>query len=109
MLRQCLASRPYGHVNGMPDAAGGQADVAVKIIRYGVAEASGHCLGLTGDQPVEGAARGQVQGVSDVEQPLVRFPDSDVRPVGQPAGCKRSQHRHSRKPPRASLRSGSSR
>ena len=53
MLRQCLASRPYGHVNGMPDAAGGQADVAVKIIRYGVAEAFGHCLGLTGDQPVE--------------------------------------------------------
>ena len=93
-------------VNGMPDPTGGQADIAMKIISLGVAEACCHGFSLTRDQPVEGAARGQVQGVADVEQPLVRFPDADVRPVGQPAGSERPQHRHIAEPPSGLLELG---
>jgi hypothetical protein len=35
-----------------------------------------------------------VQCVSNVEQPLIRTADADVRSVSQPAGSERSQHRH---------------
>ena len=94
MWRQRLAGRPHSQVDSMADTAGRQADVAAKIISLAIAQTSGHGFGLTGDQPVEGATRREVQSVSDVEQPLVRPADADVRPVSQPAGSERSQHRH---------------
>ena len=94
VLRERLAGRAYGQVDGMADPAGGQADLATKIVSLGVAQPGGHGLGLAGEQPVQGAARGEVQGVADVEQPLVRLADADVRPVGQPGGGQRPQHRH---------------
>ena len=56
MLRQRLASRPHSQVNSLSDTPCRQADVATKIISLAVAQAGGHGIGFSGDQPVEGAA-----------------------------------------------------
>ena len=54
----------------------------------------GDVADLAGEQPVDGTTGGDVQGVANVEQPLVRLLDAAVRPVGQPGGRERAEHDH---------------
>src|SRR5215203_1788043 len=93
-LWQRLAGRPHREVNSLTDTAGRQTDLAPKIICLAIAQTGGHGFSLTEDQPVEGTTRREVQGVSDIEQSLVRPAYAYVRPISQPARRKRSQHRH---------------
>src|SRR5512133_462733 len=94
VLRQRLARGAYRQVDCLTDATGRQTDVATKIISFAVTESGRNAFGFAGEQPVEGATRSQVQRISDVKEPAVRLANADVRPVSQPAGSQRSQHRH---------------
>ena len=93
-LRHRALRRPYGQVDRVPDPPSRQAHLPTQLVRLVVAELPGDRVDLLQQQPVRRPARGQVQRVADVEQPLVRLAYAGVRQVGQPGGGQRAQRRH---------------
>ncbi len=93
-----LAGRTGRQVDRVPDASGRQADVAVQVVRVGIAELPRDLVDLAGQQPVQRPAGGHVQCVADVEQPLVRPAEAFVRPIGQPGRRERAEHGHVTQP-----------
>ena len=68
-----LARGASGQVDRVPDPAGRHADLAAQLVRLGVAQPAGDVVDLAEQQPVQSPPGAQVQGVADVEQPLVRL------------------------------------
>ena len=93
-LRDHLARGAYGQLDGMADPPGRHAHLTMKVIGIGVAHPVRDPRNLGEQQSVQGPAGGDVQCVTDVEQPLVRVTQTLVRPVGQPGRGQRPQHDH---------------
>ena len=87
------AARPVRY-DGVADSSGRHRHLAAQRVGVGESHEVGDVADLGREQPVHGTAGGDVQGIANVEQSLVRLLDSAVRPVGQPGGRERAEHDH---------------